>query len=71
MAGTMTEKEFVKFLKAIRSRKKENRLFRFHIYGVVDQRLDDYSVIEDTLDGIQQYGSAEVLYVEVVDDENG
>ena len=69
--GTMTEKEFLTFLKAIRKGRKKKRVFRFHIYGTIDQRPEDYSVIEETMQAIQQYGSAEVLYVEVVDDENG
>jgi len=72
MSGTLTEKELVAFLKAIRTGKRKNpKLLRFHIYGVIDQRADDYSVVEDALQSIQQYGSAEVLHVEVVDDENG
>ncbi len=73
MAGiTLTEKELLAFLKTIkRGKKKKNQLLRFHIYGIIDQRPDDYSVVEDALQSIQQYGSAEVLHVEVVDGENG
>lgn len=72
MAETFTEKELLKFLKAMRSgKKKKGQLLRFHIYGVIDQRADEYSFVEDALQSVQQYGSAEVIHVEVVDDENG
>lgn len=70
MSGTLTEKELLKFLEMMKNKKREKKLLRFHIYGVIDQYPEDSSCLDDVIGYIQGYGSAEVFHVEVVDDEN-
>jgi len=71
MYGTITEKELIQFLKAIRNGKKNKKLLRFHIYASIDLLPGDSASLDDVLQYIQGYGSAEVIYVEAVDGENG
>ena len=71
MSEKFTEKELMKFLKMMKENKPKKRLLRFHIYGVIDQYPEDSSSIGDVVSYIQGYGSAEVIQVEVVDDEKG
>lgn len=70
MAGTITEKELVNFLKVMRDKKKKKCLLRYHIYAVVEQLPEDSSSIDEVIEHIKGYGSADIIHVEVVDEND-
>lgn len=62
-------KEMLNLVEALKNCTK-NKTVRYHIYGVIDQDPGDSSDLNDVLDCLRGYGTADVIHVEVVDGKN-
>lgn len=66
----MKGKDIVKLLKDLKASYKDSKIIRYHIYAVIEQKASDSPVLDEVIESIQGYGTADVVHIEVIDEKN-
>lgn len=62
-------KEIVRLLESLKNSHLDKKFVRYHIYGVIEEVQGDHSSIDDVIEYIQGYGTADIVHVEVIDEK--